>query len=107
MLNVQADFFKRPNTGRNFLSRPICFLPKRARTAGLWRQSFASLITAIVVVVGIVSFSSMTSAQVRFGSVVGTVTDASGAALSGATVKLTNVGTNEVRTARTSSAGTY
>ncbi|HTR25823.1 MAG TPA: TonB-dependent receptor [Terriglobales bacterium] len=47
------------------------------------------------------------AAQVRFGSVVGTVVDASGAAVSGATVKLINQGTNETRTIQTSSAGTY
>src|SRR6201987_6522904 len=46
-------------------------------------------------------------AQVRFGSVVGTVADATGATVSGATVKLTNLGTNETRAMRSSSAGTY
>ena len=47
------------------------------------------------------------SAQVRFGSVLGTVADQSGAALPNATVKLTNLGTNETRTAQTGSSGTY
>ena len=46
-------------------------------------------------------------AQVRFGSIVGTITDHSGATVTGATIKLTNLGTNETRTAQTSSAGTY
>ena len=47
------------------------------------------------------------SAQVRFGTVLGTVVDASGATVSGATVKLTNLGTSETRTTQTSSAGTF
>src|SRR5512146_3517816 len=47
------------------------------------------------------------AAQVRFGSVVGLVDDTSGAVISGATVKLTNLGTNETRTMQTSSAGTF
>ena len=46
-------------------------------------------------------------AQVRFGTILGTVADSSGATLSGATVKLTNLDTNEVRSGQTSAAGTY
>ena len=40
------------------------------------------------------------TAQVRFGTVLGTILDSSGATVSGANVKLTNVGTSETRTAR-------
>src|SRR5215510_13751070 len=47
------------------------------------------------------------SAQVRFGGVVGTVADPSDAAISGANVKLTNLGTNEVRTIQTSNGGIF
>jgi len=47
------------------------------------------------------------TAQVRFGTVLGTILDSSGATVSGANVKLTNVGTSETRTAQTSSAGTF
>src|SRR3954468_3633837 len=39
------------------------------------------------------------SAQSSYGSIVGTVTDPSGAAVGGATVELTNAGTSERRTA--------
>ena len=46
-------------------------------------------------------------AQVRFGTVVGVVSDASGATVSGATVKLTNLGTNEGRTVQSGVAGNY
>ncbi len=47
------------------------------------------------------------SAQVLFSSVVGNVMDASGAAVPGATVKITEISTNESRTARTNEAGLY
>jgi hypothetical protein len=47
------------------------------------------------------------SAQVIYGAIVGTVTDASGSAVSGATIKITSLGTNEVRTTSTSSTGSY
>src|SRR5262249_48407665 len=46
-------------------------------------------------------------AQVRFGSVVGTVADPSGGTLSGAAVKLINLGTNETRTMQTGASGTF
>lgn len=48
-----------------------------------------------------------TEAQVRFGSVVGFVADTTQSAVSGATVTLTNTGTNERRTLKTDSAGNY
>ena len=47
------------------------------------------------------------SGQVRFGTVLGTIVDSSGATVSGATVKLNNLGTSETRTTQTSSAGTF
>jgi hypothetical protein len=47
------------------------------------------------------------AAQVLYGSVVGTVTDQSGALIPGATVTLTNTQTGQVREATTDSAGNY
>ena len=46
-------------------------------------------------------------AQSTFGSVIGTVTDASGAAIASTEVTLTNLGTNEKRTETTSADGLY
>ena len=46
-------------------------------------------------------------AQQTSGSVVGTVTDNTGAVVSGATVTLTDVDTGDRRTATTNSAGDY
>lgn len=45
--------------------------------------------------------------QSFYGSVVGTVTDASGAVIPGASVTLINIGTNEKRSAQTDAAGSY
>ena len=47
------------------------------------------------------------NAQTLFGSMVGNVTDATGAAVPGAQVKITQLGTNEVRNANSNEAGNY
>lgn len=46
-------------------------------------------------------------AQALYGSIVGTVTDGSGAIIQGATVTITDIATNETRTAQSNSAGEY
>jgi hypothetical protein len=51
--------------------------------------------------------SQPASAQVAFGSMVGNVSDASGAAVPGASVKITLTSTNDVRTVQTDAAGAY
>jgi hypothetical protein len=53
-------------------------------------------------------FAAQTAgAQASYGTVVGTVTDSTGADISGATVTLTNDGTNAVQTTKAGSGGTY
>jgi Carboxypeptidase regulatory-like domain/TonB dependent receptor len=47
------------------------------------------------------------TAQVLFGSIVGNVTDASGAGVPGATVEITETSTNETRTVQTNEGGVY
>jgi outer membrane receptor protein involved in Fe transport len=47
------------------------------------------------------------SAQVIYGTIVGTVTDATGGTVPGATVRITSIGTKEIRTASTGAGGTY
>ncbi|HEX7892873.1 MAG TPA: carboxypeptidase regulatory-like domain-containing protein, partial [Terriglobales bacterium] len=71
------------------------------------KRLLASTLSLILVLSAAAILCLQAGAQVRFGSIVGTITDNSGATVGGATVKLTNLGTNETRTAQTSSAGTY
>jgi hypothetical protein len=79
------------------------------RDAGnsLSRRLGASLLPTLLALFAAAVLCTNAGAQVRFGSVVGSVADASGATVSGATIKLTNLGTNETRTMQSSSAGTY
>ncbi|MBV9032958.1 MAG: carboxypeptidase regulatory-like domain-containing protein [Acidobacteriaceae bacterium] len=58
-------------------------------------------------IIGLMSLTSISSAQTTFGSVVGTVTDPSGSAVPNAQVTLTNLGTSEKRTETTNSEGLY
>src|SRR5690348_7498091 len=66
---------------------------------------------ALFTCVAIISITALASrpaaAQVLFGSMVGNVTDASGAAVPGALVKITEMRTNESRTVVTNDGGTY
>src|SRR5215470_9861065 len=61
------------------------------------------LLTAALVLLGTVALQ----AQVNTGTVLGFVTDASGAPISGAEVKLTNDDTNAILTTITASDGSY
>jgi Carboxypeptidase regulatory-like domain/TonB dependent receptor len=71
------------------------------------RRSVTLLLSVLLLVAALALLCSPAGAQVRFGSVVGTVSDSSGAAMSGAKVQITNLGTNETRTTQSGSAGTY
>src|SRR6266446_9269148 len=62
---------------------------------------------ACLLLAGILDASYMLQAQSFYGSLVGTVTDATGAAIADASVALTNMGTSERRTAATDTSGTY
>ena len=68
-------------------------------------KNFAILLCGLVAV--IVVGAPAVRAQTVYGSIVGTVTDASGGAISGAKVTLTNAGTNERRDATADAAGNY
>ncbi|MDQ6698707.1 MAG: carboxypeptidase-like regulatory domain-containing protein [Acidobacteriota bacterium] len=54
-----------------------------------------------------IAYSGSLLAQSFYGSIVGTVTDASGALVAGASVTLRNVGTRETRTGQTDASGNY
>ncbi len=72
-------------------------------------SSFARLRTTCVVIVSLLSilFALPVYAQNSQGTILGHVTDQSGAAVSGATVRITNLSTAVGRTATTSSVGDY
>ena len=61
----------------------------------------------ILVLAGMATLCIRADAQVRFGSVLGVVADPSGATMSGANVKITNLGTNETRSTQTGTGGTF
>jgi outer membrane receptor protein involved in Fe transport len=71
------------------------------------RPHITSVLTSVLVSAVMATTCLPLNAQVRFGTVLGSVADSSGAAMSGATVKLTNLGTNETRTAQTGSTGAF
>src|SRR5690348_13179213 len=56
---------------------------------------------------GIVMSPPLATGQTFYGSVVGTVTDASSAAIANAPITLTNTGTAEVRASQTDDNGNY
>ncbi len=104
MLNLLAAFVASFSTnGGNLVS---CQAASRRRHAGTQSRS-TSLLRVALVFAGMAAMCVSANAQVRFGAVVGTVSDPSGATVTGANVKLTNLGTNEVRTMQTSSGGIY
>jgi Carboxypeptidase regulatory-like domain len=66
-----------------------------------------SLRVVAVVFLALVLSGARAAAQVESGQVAGTVTDASGALVAGATITVKNVGTNAERSARTKTNGEY
>ncbi len=63
--------------------------------------------TWVAILFVLAASAQVVTAQGFFGSVVGTVTDVNGGVIPGATVILTNIGTNEKHTAKTDGAGNY
>jgi hypothetical protein len=77
-------------------------LDRRSRAT----RSGASAIVALTVVCLCLG-TTRAGGQALYGSIVGTVTDASGAAVPGASVTVTHTETSQARTAATSEAGVY
>jgi hypothetical protein len=63
--------------------------------------------TGLLVIAYLAALSAPICGQSFYGSVVGTVTDPSGAVIPSASVTLTNTGTNEKRSAQTDAAGSF
>jgi outer membrane receptor protein involved in Fe transport len=77
------------------------------RNASSPQHLTARMVAVVFAFAGLTPFCMRVNAQVRFGTVVGTVSDASGATVSDASMKLTNLGTNETRGVQSGTAGTY
>src|SRR4029077_7646132 len=67
----------------------------------------SGLVLSILVILITLGATSPASAQNLYGSIVGTVTDPTGAVVPDATVKATQTETNETRTAITNHSGVY
>jgi hypothetical protein len=65
------------------------------------------IFSAVVPALALLLSAHPASAQLVFGSIVGNVTDATGAAVPGATVTVTQLETNETRETKTNDAGGY
>ena len=64
--------------------------------------------TTVVMVLAFVACTLKTAtAQVIYGTIVGTVVDGSGAPVPGATIRVVSLGTNNVRTTFSGPAGSY
>ena len=61
----------------------------------------------LVFLLGMLTLTPSAISQNSYGAVVGTVTDSSGAAIPGATITLTNIGTNEKKVMESDAAGNY
>jgi len=75
------------------------------------KKSFMNLPSLMIVFAALLAMITLGSTQLRaqgaFGSLVGTVTDSSGAVVPGATVTLTNLGTNEKKVVQSDAAGNF
>jgi hypothetical protein len=75
------------------------------KTGSLRTRTF--VVAALCVLVLLLGSASTVKAQIYYGTITGTVTDSTGAVVSGATVTVKNVGTGEVYTATTTESGSY
>src|SRR3954467_11237821 len=71
------------------------------------RNGWLSFIGALAVICALTVFIPWANAQVVSGSLVGNVTDASGSAIPGATIKITQTQTNDSRSVETNELGGY
>src|ERR1700733_8852323 len=71
------------------------------------RRYFAVLATVLVLVIFLASTFVQAQTTISTGSIVGTVTDATGAVVGGAKVVITNKGTSQAISLTTTSSGTF
>src|ERR1035441_3335272 len=66
-----------------------------------------TLVVPLFVLLFMFLFTKPGNSQVLYGTIVGTVTDSTGALIPGATVKVTQIQTNDTRSVTTSDGGVY
>jgi len=104
-LSIDGDY--RPSTPRNAAKLIATHSVNSPKFGGNMKQ-FVRLAFAGPLVLGVLFAGVAAHAQTAAtGAVLGTVTDPQQAAVEGTTVEMRNVGTNEVRTQATNSAGQY
>src|SRR5262245_18460649 len=81
------------------------FALERRRTTGAWRTKVKRAVLGLVVIASL--FPRLATAQAVTGTILGTVTDTTGATVPGATVTLVNLGTGLTRTLVTDGSGEY
>jgi hypothetical protein len=74
---------------------------------GMWRRTFWILTFFLAGALAVVDVQSARAQSASSGTVAGTVTDTSGAAVPGATITLINVATGSTRTTKSSNTGQY
>ncbi|MBS1850572.1 MAG: carboxypeptidase regulatory-like domain-containing protein [Acidobacteria bacterium] len=77
------------------------------RWSSLLGSSFRPTQNFLLLAITVLALCASGFAQVRFGTLLGTVTDSSGATVSNANVKLTNLATNETRSTLTGGTGIF
>ena len=82
------------------------FIQKAATRDALLGSSRISFVFSIIGLL-LAMLSVQGGAQVLYGTITGTVTDLSGSVIVGATIKATDVATNETRTTATNESGAY
>src|SRR5258708_3949813 len=97
-----------PLLGANFLLLPSGFLElPQMKRGGYVKKAIAFFLSTGLFVILSTILPSASAQTVTTGTVIGTVTDPSGAAILDATVVLRNKGTNGQATQKTNSAGQY
>ena len=89
-----------------FFRSTMKFRPGGTTGCVSWRHRLSRLVLCAALPI-LLSFTGPARAQVATGDILGSVKDSSGAVVPGASVKLENVGTHEIRTFTASSSGEY
>ncbi len=98
----EHDYRNAMSTSRN---RIAARLKLNSKTLPIWISTpFGFLLTFVI---SLLFYPRLLPAQVATGDVLGGVTDVTGLIIPGASIRLENVGTHEVRSSTTNSAGEY